>query len=362
MRGGFRGAPLRFDSGADLSEFWFPRNSARKIGLGPQEPAPHPLILREGGIHASDNPGGVARFFHSCLIPRHFSAGHLAQQQHAARLGVSTALQSYDDAVLHFRIAPQRCFQVFRVDVHSRSRNDDVFLAALEIKISIAIESAQITRAKPSGVHSIARNGAQLAALPGARGNVFSAHQDFAVCIELHFAAFENFADGAAADLERMIYADQRSCLRQTIALNCGESDAPPEQFRIGFKRRAAGDDCPEFPSEAAMNSAKTPHAADHFFVRRRSKVAPKRFEEARGLQVAFDFVLKRFERTRYGNQYGGAFAFDRGNDFGWVERVLKQDSRAEQRRHPHAKKLAENMAERHKIKEAQRMEEALSL
>src|SRR5882672_9575175 len=267
-RAGSRGAPLRFNGCANLSEFRFSRRSTREIGFGPQEPAAHPLILRERSIHASDNPSRVARLLYISSIVRRFYVRSFAQQQHAAWFGVSVALQPHDDAVLHFRLAPQCCFEVFRVDVHPRRRNDDVLFAALEIEISLGVECSQIARAEPPGIHSIACNGADFAALPVARRDVRSAHQDFAAGIEFHFAAFQNLADGAAPDLKRMIYADQRSCLCQTVALNSGESDASPEQFSIGVKRSAAGDGRPELPAEPAMNPAKTPHAAQEFFVR----------------------------------------------------------------------------------------------
>ena len=97
-RGADPRAPLRFDGGANLGELRLSRRGAREIGLGPQEPRTHPLIFRQRFVHARDDPGGVARLLHFPLV---------AQQQHGAGLGVSSALQAHHHAILYFRLAPQ---------------------------------------------------------------------------------------------------------------------------------------------------------------------------------------------------------------------------------------------------------------
>ena len=91
-------APLRFNRRANFSELRLSRGGARKIRFRPQEPGAHPLILRQGFVHARDDPSGVARVFHTRLI---------AQKQYAAGLRVARALEPYDHAILHFRFAAQ---------------------------------------------------------------------------------------------------------------------------------------------------------------------------------------------------------------------------------------------------------------
>src|ERR1019366_9832129 len=198
--------------------------------------------------------------------------------------------------------APQRRFKVFRIDVHACRRDDDVLLAALEIEIPFGIERAQVARVEPPGMISAARDRANLTVLPVARGDVLSPHQDFAARIKLHFAAFKYLANRAAPQPERVIHADQGSRFRQTVTLNRGESGASPEEFGTGAERRASGNDGPEFPAEALVNPAETPHAADEFLVCSCVEFAAECFEAAFGFQIALDLVLQRLEHARHAN------------------------------------------------------------
>ena len=54
-------SPLRFDRSANFGELRFAGGRARKISLRPQKPGAHPLIFRQGFIHARDNSRRMAR-------------------------------------------------------------------------------------------------------------------------------------------------------------------------------------------------------------------------------------------------------------------------------------------------------------
>ena len=107
------------------------------------------------------------------------------------------------------------------------------FFRPLKYKFPSGVERAKVARAKPTRILAVPRNREFLAALPISRGDIFSAHQNFAILIQFHFAALEHFSDRARPDAKRVIHADQRSCLRQSVALNRGESDAAPELLHV---------------------------------------------------------------------------------------------------------------------------------
>src|SRR5205085_771439 len=91
-------------------------------------------------------------------------------------------------------------------------------------------------------------------------------------------------------------------------------------------------------------------------------KFASERFKKSIGFEIPLDLALERLEHTRHSNQRRDAFALDCGDDFSWVERVLKQHCRAQQWRDPHSHELTEDVAQRHKIEKAKGMKEALPL
>src|SRR5260370_5023623 len=92
-------------------------------------------------------------------------------------------------------------------------------------------------------------------------GDIFTAHEDFAVFGDLEFAVRENLTDRAFRRAKRVIQAYQRGGLRQAVALNNGITQSLEEV--LGFIRKccATGDQCPELPAQAAVDLAKHPGA-----------------------------------------------------------------------------------------------------
>ena len=76
--------------------------------------------------------------------------GPVFENQHGAGFGVAVAFERDHDAVLHLRFPAQRRFQVFRVKVHPLRGDDDVLLAALEVKIPLLVPLSDVARLKPS--------------------------------------------------------------------------------------------------------------------------------------------------------------------------------------------------------------------
>ena len=130
----------------------------------------------------------------------------------------------HDNRVADRRLLAQGCFQVFGINIQPRGRHDDVFLTAAEAKIAVGIHLAQVARMQPSFVSLAHRTKSAL--LPITRGNIFAAHQDFAVRPEPEFPPGKNFTDRSFRGVKWIVQADQRSGFRHAIALHHGVADA----------------------------------------------------------------------------------------------------------------------------------------
>src|SRR5271165_2703637 len=135
----------------------------------------------------------------------------------------------------------------------------------------------------------------QFGAAPVAAGYAAATYQNFSVVRQFYFASGQNLANRAAAGVEGMIQADQRSCFGQPVSLNHGVSQAMPEVFSVAIESSAAADYGPEFPSELAANSAKRPPATQKVLVRGRGVARGKAIAATRItlLDVAFELVLQ---------------------------------------------------------------------
>src|SRR5664280_3070973 len=204
------------------SSLWLLRGSAREVLLGPHQPAAHLLIFRELLVGTPDY--------------RLWIDG-VSQDQYSVGLGVSALLQSDNQAFAYFVLLSQCRFQVLGIDVHPFARDDDVLFAALEIEIAFGVQLAEVAGAKPT---FLAQHWLQFFSLPITGSDIGAANQDFAIFIELDLAAFEHFADRAFAGAKRMVQGNQRCRLRQAVALNDHEAQAPPEFFGLGVERCAS--------------------------------------------------------------------------------------------------------------------------
>src|SRR5262249_46236544 len=80
-------------------------------------------------------------------------------------------------------------------------------------------------------------------------------------------------------------------------------------------------------------------------------------FRKARGVfKVTFDLFPQRLQHTRHCNQHRNALATDAMDDVAGLERVLKENGAAQQRRKINAQELAEDVTEREEIQKTQRM------
>src|SRR5690242_3841020 len=112
-----------------------------------------------------------------------------------------------------------------------------------------------------------------------------------------------------------MVYRDERSALRETVALDHHKAQTPPELFGVCIEGRSAGDECPELPSREVMNLAKTPPTPDKLLFRRSCKLSLKPSFPSLRLEIAFDLVFDRLNDARDGDNDRDFFFLDGLND-----------------------------------------------
>src|ERR1051325_395480 len=113
------------------------------------------------------------------------------------------------------------------MDVQTLGIDDDVLAPSLEDEFTVLVDGADVTGVEPS---FFAADRGPFPALPVSGGDALPAHQDLAgFRIELELASGEDLADRAPGELERMLHRDERSRLRQAIALDHDVAKPPPE-------------------------------------------------------------------------------------------------------------------------------------
>ena len=112
------------------------RWSPGKIWFRPNRPAADFLILGQRLICPFDSR-------------RRVRAG-ATHHQDRIRFGVAAAFKADYNAVSNARLTLQRLFQVFRVNVHARRRNDDILPPALEVQAAILVLLGDVSRSEPS--------------------------------------------------------------------------------------------------------------------------------------------------------------------------------------------------------------------
>src|SRR6201987_346754 len=208
--------------------FWLLCVGSGKILLRPFHPRSHALIFSQRFVRP----------------PHHgFQVTPIAQNHDSTRLSIATLFDSYDNAVLHLRLPEQRSLQISWIDVRPTRSDDDLFLPSLEIQIARGVERPDVPRAIPT---LLVRHGVRTCRIPIARSHASAFNENLPILRQFHVATRQNFSDRSLPQPKWMIHADQRSGLGESVALNHGVSQAPPELFRVAVERRAARNECPE--------------------------------------------------------------------------------------------------------------------
>ncbi len=151
-----------------------------------------------------------------------------------------------------------------------------------------------------------------------------------------------------------MVEGDERGGFGHAVALNDHVAETRPEEFEIGREGGAAGDERPELPAGEVMDAAEAEEAL----------VEGPGFGggELRGEigEGELEMGAQEFEGARHRDEHGDAVKTKVVDDAGGVELGLEVDFGGEQGRGPEAHELAEDVAERQAVEEAQRMKRPL--
>src|SRR2546421_5767415 len=242
------------------------------------------------------------------------------------------------------------------MNVETSRRDDHVFLASTKTQIAFGVEFAKIARAQPAFL--IGRT--KFTLFPIAAGNVFTANQDFAIFGELAFAARQNLAHGPLRRAKRVIQADERSRLRHAVALNNGIAHRLKKILSFVRKSCPAGNERPEFPAKAPVDSAKHPGALEKFSALRtfKSALQPLRFPLA--FEFSLDSCMKEIEHPRNGDKRRGSLLLDAAHNLRGIARRFENDGGPKQRRNKQRHELSEHVAQRNERDESQRVKPTL--
>ena len=146
-----------------------------------------------------------------------------------------------------------------------------------------------------------------------------------------------------------MAQGDDGRGFGQSVALHDEVAEVGPELLDIGRKRRAAGNEAPEFPSEHAMNAAESPPA---------QRPMPASLRCGGGFREAMHHeIAQHFEDFRHGDHRGNFSRLDLPSDLLRAGSGHEDDGNGNQRRDEQRERLTEQMAQRKKIQDAQRLE-----
>ena len=180
------------------------------------------------------------------------------------------------------------------------------------------------------------------------------AHQDLAIGSDLHLPAGERFADAAAGDLERMVQRHQRRGLGHPVTLDQGKADRGPEALQVRRQGSSSRDESPEFKTQAAMHGAEAPPP----FPDRLAPGGGQTLRKPRKLRL--QPASQQIEHPRNRRQNRDPLLVHEPGQARRLQAVFKVDLRCQQRRNPQPHELAKDVAERQRMQNAQRMNQAL--
>ena len=170
----------------------------------------------------------------------------------------------------------------------------------------------------------------------------------------------EHLANRALCGPERMVQTDERGGFCHAVTLNHGVPQAVPEFFRPFGQRRASGNESPEFPTQQRMDAPESPPAQKKVSLLGACDIFAKSFRPAIALELAQNFALQRFDKSRNRHQHGYALVANHVNQAGGLERVNKDHGAREKRGNEYSQHLAEDVAQRKQVQKAQRVKNAL--
>src|SRR5579864_7748737 len=150
---------------------------AREVCVGPHYPVANALMRGKPGIRVGNRARG--------------SVGAVVENENRTWFRVSAPLYTDHHAVSDRGLRAQSRFQVFWIDVHAFAGDDDIFLAALKVKIAGFVQLSQIASSKPFPV----AGGNRLSVDPVGFCDAVATNEYLAGFVELNVASGQGLAD-----------------------------------------------------------------------------------------------------------------------------------------------------------------------
>lgn len=213
--------------------------------------------------------------------------------------------------------------------------------------MSLGRKIANIAGVQPSFAKRLGRlgRGTEIA-----RADIRPAHQNLPVGGDSDFDPGNRSSDRAGPDMKRVVEADDRRGFRQPVALHDGVAEAAPECLQIGRQRRASGNHTTEFPAEQSVHLAETPPEQGPWLVRSRFSAG------SRGKTMHEEFPQK-VKLFRYGHENRGTPAPELAAHFLRGRRGDEDHRSGNERWHKCGQRLAEQVAHRKQVEDADRSE-----
>ena len=269
-------------------------------------------------------------------------------QQHGVHVLASRLAAGDHGGVAHPGARQNHPFHVVRKDVLAVRRDDHLLLAAMDRQTALRVEGAYVAGMEPAVPE---RGGRRLGGVVVAAGDVAAAHQDLAVVGDGDLDAGDRLAHGPAPGAEGMVEGDDRRGLGQAVALDDQEPEPRPERLQPGIERRRADDERPELPAEQPVDPPVAPPAP---------RDVQRLFRGGGGLGHQMrDVVAQHVQDLRHADEDRHAAGPDLPDDAGRVVAAHEDGDALQHRRHEGRHRLAEHVAERQQVQEAERKEGA---
>ena len=303
----------------------------RQMFAGPRRHGPDALVIGERRVGRPRDPVEIGPGVH---------------HEHRVHALAGPVLHAHHRRLANARHPVQHPLHIVGEHVEAVGQDDHLLLAAPHVEPPGVVHLADVARAEPPVFEGV---GGGLRRVEVALRHVVALHEDLAVGGDFHLQPVNRLADRPAAHRERMIQGDDRRRLRQAVALDDGEAEARPVHLEVRVERRRAHDEGPELHAEQPVHVAVQPPPLHPVHAR-----AGRRGRRRRGvLHVAAEHV----EHLRHRHEHRDAPLVNLPDDVVRAEAADEHRGARQHRRDERGHRLAEHVAERQQVEEAQREE-----
>ena len=314
---------------------------ARQIRLRPQHPAPHSLKLRQPHVGSLNDRGGLRR-----PDPRTAST---AQGSGPAAVSMGTTAQA---------ATPGSCSMAASRSSGCRLSPAAVTMTSLLRPRKRSSPVGSVPARSPVASHSVVRGCSAPPRPGGARRSWRPRTSTSPSGPSLTSRPASGLPMVPCGHVEGMVEGDQRGGFRHAVALH-------QHQARARSRTASSGPGSAPPPEMSAQNlrpKARCTSRKRHQRRERATPIVPARLLDALGQpgQRGFEVRLQQRVDARHGGQHGDALAADGFNKARRHQAAFKVQLGAEDVRHPQAHGLAEDVAQRQRVQNAQRMDQPL--